>query len=47
MADILTNVYLFYYCTCYWSIPFLDCRRGRNHMVFEYTTTYAISAYHH
>jgi hypothetical protein len=25
----------------------LGGRRGRDHMVFGFTTTYAISAYHH
>jgi hypothetical protein len=37
---------LYMYVFAYYKL-ILECRRGRNRVVIGFTTTYAISVYHH
>ena len=40
------NLLLYYYTSLIGILSYNRGRRGRDHMVFGFTTTYAISAYH-
>ena len=45
--NIHINLLLYYYASLIGILSYNRGRRGRDHMAFGFTTTCAISAYHH